>query len=141
MADQDRRRPEQVLSDAGNETTGFKFMQSSSGNDHHLWRFVTNHAHVLACIAADPTARLRDIAATVGITERTAGQIVSELEQAGYLTKTRVGRRNNYEVHGELPLRHPQHRHHTVGELIRFLQAPGETGLSRARTDRGLRSA
>jgi Winged helix-turn-helix DNA-binding len=111
---------------------GFEFMQSSSGNDHHLWRFVTNHAHVLACIAADPRARLRDIAATVDVTERTAGQIVRELEQAGYLTKTRVGRRNHYEVHGELPLRHPQHRHHTVGELIRFLEAPAEADLSRS---------
>jgi hypothetical protein len=99
-------------------------MQSTSGRDDHLWRFVTNHAHVLACIAADPTARLRDIAATVGITERAVGQIVSDLERAGYLTKTRVGRRNEYEVRGELPLRHPQHRHHTVGELIRFLDAP-----------------
>jgi DNA-binding transcriptional ArsR family regulator len=99
-------------------------MKSSSGNDYRLWRFVTNHAHVLACIAADPGARLRDLAAAVGITERTAGQIVSELEQAGYLTKTRVGRRNRYEVHGELPLRHPEHRHHTAGELIRFLQTP-----------------
>ncbi len=108
------------------------FMKSSAGNDYHGWRFVTNHAHVLACIAADPHARLRDIAATVGITERTAAQIVSELQQAGYLTKTRVGRRNHYEVHGELPLRHPQHRHHTVGELIRFLQAPPETEPSRS---------
>jgi hypothetical protein len=87
---------------------------------------------VLACIASDRSARLRDIAATVDITERTAGQIVNELEQAGYLTKTRVGRRNHYEIHGELPLRHPQHRHHTVGELIRFLQAPPETDPSRA---------
>ena len=102
-------------------------MKSSSGSDYHVWRFVTNHAHVLACIAADPNTRLRDIAVIVGITERTAGQIVSELEQAGYVTKRRVGRRNYYEVHGELPLRHPQHRHHTVGELIRFLQAPPET--------------
>ena len=102
-------------------------MKSSSGNDYRVWRFVTNHAHVLAYIAADPGARLRDVAATVGITERTAGQIVSELEQAGYLTKTRVGRRNSYEVHGDLPLRHPEHRHHTVGELIGFLQAPPES--------------
>jgi DNA-binding transcriptional ArsR family regulator len=69
-------------------------------------------------------ARLRDIAATVGITERSAAQIVTDLEEAGYLTKTREGRRNRYELHSELPLRHPQHRHHTVGELIRFLQAP-----------------
>ena len=110
-------------------------MRSSSGSDDHQWRFVTNHAHVLACVAETPTARLRDLAVTVGITERTAGQIVSELEQAGYLTKTRIGRRNRYQVHGELPLRHPQHRHHTVGELIRFLQAPPETDGSRPAGD------
>jgi DNA-binding IscR family transcriptional regulator len=85
---------------------------------------MTNHAHVLECIAADPTTRLRDIAASVGITERTAAQIVGDLERAGYLTKTRNGRRNHYEVHDELPLRHPQHRHHTVGDLIRFLEGP-----------------
>jgi hypothetical protein len=112
---------------AGNETTVFLFVQSSSPDDFGLWRFVTNHAHVLAHIAAAPDARLRDIATTVGITERTAGQIVSELEQAGYLTKTRIGRRNRYEVHGELPLRHPEHRHHTVGELIGFLSSPPQT--------------
>jgi predicted transcriptional regulator len=85
---------------------------------------MTNHARVLECIAADPAVRLRDIAVSVGITERTAAQIVGDLERAGYLTKTRNGRRNRYEVHDELPLRHPQHRHHTVGDLIRFLEAP-----------------
>jgi predicted transcriptional regulator len=83
---------------------------------------VTNHAHVLEAIATDPTIRLRDIAATVGITERTVAQIVGDLEAAGYVTKTRDGRRNIYEVHEDLPLRHPQHRHRTVGELIRFLE-------------------
>jgi DNA-binding IclR family transcriptional regulator len=103
-------------------------MKSSSGKRDHLWRFVTNHAHVLECIAADPSARLRDIAATVGITERTASQIVNDLEQAGYVTKTRDGRRNRYEVHGELPLRHAHHRHRTVGDLIRFLETEAETG-------------
>ena len=107
-------------------------MKSSSGNDDLPWRFVTNHGHVLGCIADDPAVRLRDIAATVGITERAVGQIVSELEQAGYVTKTRVGRRNRYEVNSELPLRHPLHRHHTVGELIRFLQAPPGTDGSRS---------
>jgi hypothetical protein len=96
-------------------------------DDNRPWRFVTNHAHVLACIAASPQARLRDIALAVGITERTAGQIVSDLERDGYLTKTRVGRRNRYEIHGDLPLRHPEHRHHTIGELIRFLGSPAET--------------
>ena len=80
---------------------------------------------MLQVVSSDPTMRLRDIAQTVGITERTAAEIVNDLEQAGYLTKTRDGRRNHYQVHEELPLRHPQHRHHTVGDLIRFLQAPG----------------
>lgn len=99
-------------------------MKSSSGNGDHTWRFVTNHAHVLQCVSADPTVRLRDVAERVGITERAASQIVKDLEQAGYLTRTRVGRRNVYEVHPALPLRHPQHRHHTVGELIGFLESP-----------------
>jgi Mn-dependent DtxR family transcriptional regulator len=105
----------------------------AGADDFHRWRFVTNHAHVLETIASDPTARLRDIALTVGITERTAAQIVNDLEEAGYVTKIRDGRRNHYEVHEELPLRHPQHRHHTVGELIRFLEAPSEPAVRRAR--------
>jgi DNA-binding MarR family transcriptional regulator len=62
---------------------------------------MTNHGHVLACIATDPDARLRDIAERVGVTERTAAQIVSDLGQAGYLTKTRVGRRNRYRVEAD----------------------------------------
>jgi DNA-binding MarR family transcriptional regulator len=100
-------------------------MKSSSGNADQSFRFLTNHAHVLQVVSTDPTARLRDIAQTVGITERTAAEIVNALEQAGYLSKTREGRRNRYQVHQNLPLRHPQHRHHTVGDLIDFLQAPG----------------
>ena len=101
-------------------------MNSVSGNGDHTFRFVTNHGHVLQVVSTNPTARLRDIAEMVGITERTAAQIVSELEKSGYLTKTRVGRRNQYEVHEELPLRHPRHRHHSVGELLRFLEEPKE---------------
>jgi len=99
-------------------------MKEASGKHDHSWAFVTNYAHVLVCVAADPDARLRDIAETVGVTERTAAQLVKDLEGAGYLTKTRHGRRNRYDVHDELPLRHPQHRHHTVGELIGFLKGP-----------------
>ncbi len=113
-------------------------MKLGSGNDYHRWRFVTNHAHVLEAIATNPTSRLRDIAAAVGITERTAAEIVNDLEEAGYLTKTREGRRNRYEVHEELPLRHPQHRHHTVGELIRFLEErPDPHARRRARRQAG----
>ncbi|HET7758730.1 MAG TPA: winged helix-turn-helix domain-containing protein [Gaiellaceae bacterium] len=85
---------------------------------------MTNHAHALQLISADPSVRLRDIAQVVGVTERTASQIVTDLERAGYLTKTRNGRRNHYRVNDNLPLRHPQHRHHTVGDLIRFLETP-----------------
>jgi hypothetical protein len=112
-------------------------MLPTPAHDHHGWRFVTNHARVLETIARDPTTRQRDIARIVGVTERTAGQIVHDLVQAGYLTKTRDGRRNRYHVHGELPLRYPQHEHRTAGELIRFLQPPAEPGLadkSRGRT-------
>ncbi len=110
-------------------------MKSSSKDAYHEWRFVTNHAHVLEAIATDPTIRIKDVATTVGITERTAAQSVGDLEEAGDLTKTRDGRRNRYEVHEELPLRHPQHSHRTVGELIRFLEARPEPG-ARQRTRR-----
>jgi hypothetical protein len=120
-----------VISDTGDANIVTRNMKSSTV-DEHLWRFVTNHAHVLECIYADPDLRLRDMAVAVGITERTAAHIVNDLEQAGYLTKTRDGRRNRYEVHGELPLRHPRHRHRTVGDLMRFL----ETGDSTAGTSR-----
>lgn len=102
-------------------------MKSSSRDGYQQFRFVTNHAHVLQAIAADPTIRLRDIAVEVGITERTAAQIVNDLEEASYITRTRDGRRNRYQVHGDLPLRHPQHRHRTVRDLIRFLQPPRRT--------------
>jgi predicted transcriptional regulator len=106
-------------------------MKSPSVPDYHRWRFVTNHAHVLEAIATNTTIRLRDIATAVGITERTAAQIVNDLVEAGYLTKTRDGRRNHYEVHEGLPLRHPQHRHRTVGELIRFLETRPEPAAGR----------
>ena len=97
-------------------------MKSSSANDHR-WRFVTNHANVLERIYSDPDVRVRDIAVSVGITERAVAQIVKDLEEAGYLTKTRDGRRNHYEIHAVLPLRHASHRHRMVGDLIRFLEA------------------
>ena len=101
-------------------------MKSNSGESDHPWRFLTNHAHVLTCIGADRSVRLRVIAVAVGVTERTAAQLVNDLVRAGYLTKTRDGRRNTYQVHDKLPLRHAHHRHHTVGDLIRFLEGPGE---------------
>jgi hypothetical protein len=85
------------------------------------WTFLTNHAHALNCIAADPDVRLRDVAAQIGITERAAQLIVGDLVEAGYLTRIRVGRRNRYEVHPELPLRHPIEQDHEVGVLLEAL--------------------
>jgi DNA-binding MarR family transcriptional regulator len=83
-------------------------MMASQGDGDRRWSFVTNHARVLGCVAAEPNARLRDIAAAVGITERTAAQIVNDLEQAGYLTKTRDGRRNQYAINDNTKLLHPR---------------------------------
>ena len=85
------------------------------------WTFLTNHAIVLLCLAADSSQRLRDVAVAVGITERAAQRIVADLEEAGYLTRTRVGRRNRYELHSDLPMRHPAQRHRQVGDLIALL--------------------
>jgi DNA-binding MarR family transcriptional regulator len=89
-------------------------------DDRH-WSFVTNHMRVLACIASDPNARLRDIATAVGITERTAAHIVTDLEQAGYLTKTRDGRRNQYTLDVRNKLRHPRLKGIAGSQLIALL--------------------
>ena len=85
------------------------------------WAFLTNHAHVLLCLRRDPTARMRDVAAAVGITERAAQRIVAELEEDGYLSRTRDGRRNRYVLHHGLGLRHPLEGSHTVDELLNLL--------------------
>lgn len=82
------------------------------------WTFLTNHAHVLMCVSENPNVRLRDVAEIVGITERAAQRIIGELEEAGYLTREREGRRNVYRLNGEMPLRHPMDRAHQVGELL-----------------------
>lgn len=88
------------------------------------WTFLTNHGHVLLYLAGSPDARISEIADAVGITERAAQRIVSELVEAGYLTRTRVGRRNHYEIDSALPLRHPLERDHEVGRLVRALARP-----------------
>jgi hypothetical protein len=85
------------------------------------WTFLTNHAVVLLHISANPGARLRDIAAAAGITERAVQQIVRDLGDSGYVTATRVGRRNQYTVHVDRPMRHASMRHHQVGALIDVL--------------------
>lgn len=82
------------------------------------WTFLTNHAHVLVCIADEPDMRGRDIADAVGITERAAQAIVADLVAEGYVTRTREGRRNRYQVNPDAPLRHPLEADHTIGELL-----------------------
>ena len=95
------------------------------------WTFLSNHAHVLICIARDPETRLRDIATSVGITERAAQRIVSDLVGCGYLTRERVGRRNRYEVHLDLPLRHPLEADAPVGVLLGALLPIEQTSVGR----------
>jgi DNA-binding MarR family transcriptional regulator len=85
------------------------------------WDFLTNHAHVLTCIADDPGIRLRDIAAAVGITERAAHRILSELVEEGYVRRERQGRRNRYTVVSDRPMRHPLVRQREIGDLLEIL--------------------
>jgi DNA-binding IscR family transcriptional regulator len=85
------------------------------------WTFLTNHAHVLLCVARDPDIRLRDVAEYVGITERAAQRIVTELVDAGYLDRTREGRRNRYQLNPDIPLRHPLDRDHAIGDILDVL--------------------
>ena len=90
------------------------------------WTFLTNHAHVLICVAQDPNVRLRDVADRVGITERAAQRIVGDLVDAGYVTRTRVGRRNRYEIDPSVPLRHPLERTHGIGDLLAAVAERGD---------------
>jgi DNA-binding transcriptional ArsR family regulator len=86
------------------------------------WTFLSNHAHVLLCVARDSDVRVRDVAEEVGITERAVQRILGELEEAGVLQRERRGRRNHYEVDASLPLRHPLEAHRTIGDLLRVLR-------------------
>jgi hypothetical protein len=102
------------------------------------WGFLTNHARALLCIAHDPEARLRDIAEVLGITERSAFAIVTDLTQAGYLLKERTGRRNRYQIRAQLPLRESTSRERTIGEMLDLLVGtpvhPGEKAKARTRS-------
>ena len=91
------------------------------GAAERAWTFLTNHAHVLACIVAEPGVRLRDVAARVGITERAAQRIVADLVEAGYLERRRVGRRTVYRADLDRSLRHPLDAGHSVGDLLAAL--------------------
>jgi DNA-binding Lrp family transcriptional regulator len=92
-----------------------------SSDPKYNWTFFSNNAHVLVCLAEDPSARLRDVAEKVGITERAAQRIVAQLEEAGVLNKERVGRRNSYSIDMKQPLRHPLESHRSIGSLLEMV--------------------
>ncbi|RLP89354.1 MULTISPECIES: helix-turn-helix domain-containing protein [unclassified Micromonospora] len=98
---------------------------AAGGTGGRNWTFLTNHGHVLLAIGRNPTARLRDVAAEVGVTERAAQAIVADLEAGGYLHRTRVGRRNEYTLNPAGHFRHPAEADRQVGDLLAlFAETP-----------------
>jgi hypothetical protein len=96
------------------------------------WNFLTNHGRALLCVAHDPSVRIRDIAASLGITERRANGIVTDLTDAGYLIKTKDGRRNRYEIQAHLPIPEPTARERAIGEVLDLLAGRAATDEERA---------
>jgi hypothetical protein len=92
------------------------------------WSFLTNHAQVMLCIAHDPGIRLRDIAVSVDITERSAYGIIADLIEGGYVVKQRDGRRNRYQIQAHQPLSEPNSRERTVGEILALLTGEDPAG-------------
>jgi DNA-binding MarR family transcriptional regulator len=101
--------------------------QDEQHGDGRAWTFLTNHAHVLLVVRRDPDVRLRDLAGAVGITTRASQLILGDLERAGYLRRTRLGRRNRYTVLGG-PLRHPLEQGRAVEDLLAALGTPPPGG-------------
>jgi hypothetical protein len=92
------------------------------------WTFLTNHARVLLCVAHDPGVRLRDVAASLDITERSAFGIITDLVEAGYVVKEKDGRRNRYHIQAHLPLPEPDGRERTIGDVLALLVGAGRPG-------------
>jgi DNA-binding transcriptional ArsR family regulator len=112
----------------GNEMPVKKVVKKSTktklGNAPELsagWTFLSNHTHVLVCLANDGDIKVRDIAVQVGITERAVMRILSELEASGVVTREREGRRNRYQIDQNLPLRHALEAHCTIGDILRLV--------------------
>lgn len=95
---------------------------ASAGGFTHL----TNHTHVLVALDKDPESRVRDLAATVGITERAVQRILSDLEAAGVLARERQGRRNRYRISRRSRLRHPLEAHCTIGGLLDWVRSAAD---------------
>ena len=97
------------------------FPESANLSGMASWTFLTNHARVLLCVAHDPGMRLRDIAARLNITERSAFGIIADLVEGGYVVKEKDGRRNRYHIQAHLPLPEPDGRERTIGEILALL--------------------
>ncbi len=98
---------------------------SDPGDSDGSWTLLTGHGHVLVEIARNPDARIRDLSAVADITERTVQAIVTDLEAAGYITRTRTGRRTRYTVNPDSLFRHPAQDGHRVGPFLALLAASG----------------
>lgn len=96
--------------------------KTRSKNQESTWTFLSNHGHVVICLAKQPDARLRDVAELVGITERAVQSILHDLEANGALTRIREGRRNRYVIHEDLPLRHPLEQNCKIRDLLTLAQ-------------------
>jgi predicted transcriptional regulator len=94
----------------------------SSATTNHGWTFLTNHSQVLICLARDPEVRIRDIADSVGITERAAQRILGDLVESGYVERNRIGRRNRYHVNREQAMRHAAQVGQEIGGLLDLLE-------------------
>ena len=110
---------------------------SDPGERDGSWTLLTGHGHVLVEIARNPGARIRDISAAAGITERTVQAIVADLEASGYLTRTRTGRRTRYTVNPDSSFRHPAQEGLRVGPFLAALAAPGDAEPGPAAGPRG----
>lgn len=101
-------------------------MAVKSESNTSNWTFLTNHSHVLLCIAKNPNLRLRDISDMVGITERSTQGIITDLAADGYVEIKRDGRCNIYTTHPEKNLRHPLESHRQVADLIKLIEKDGD---------------
>ena len=99
------------------------------------WTLFSNHGHVLVCLARDTEARLRDVAADVGITERAVQKIVRDLQDGGMISVSKHGRRNRYRIHRKVTMRHELEAHCTLGDLTRFVLTGDEAGQTQQRQD------
>jgi hypothetical protein len=103
-----------------NDKTGTVLQMRTESPSRH-WTFLSNHAHVLVCLALDPNSRLRDVALSVGITERAVQKIVDDLQEEGVIRRERAGRRNAYRFNVNVPLRHPLEAQRTVASLLAMM--------------------